>query len=130
MVNDPIADLIIRIKNAGMAGKKEVSIPYSKLKHAVADTLVKSGFLASAEKRGKQTAKELLIALQYNERGHAVHDVKRISKPGRRLYVKSADIHAVKYGKGKIILSTPSGIMTGEEAKKANVGGEQLFAIW
>lgn len=131
MVNDPIADFIIRVKNAGMVGKREVAVPYSKLKHAVADTLVKAGFLEKAGTHGKLVAKELLVSLKYNANGqHVINDVKRISKPGRRLYVKAADVHAVKYGRGKLILSTPAGILTGEEAKEKNVGGEQLFTIW
>ena len=130
MVNDPISDLIIRIKNAGMVSKAEVALPYSKLKHAVADTMVKAGFLTKAEKHGKSVQKELVVTLKYTERGHVIHDVKRISKPGRRLYVKAAEIHGFKYGKGSLILSTPKGILTDKEAKAANVGGEQLFTIW
>ncbi len=131
MVNDPIADFIIRVKNAGMVGKREVALPYSKLKHAVADTLVKAGFLEKARKHGKLVATELIVYLKYTANGaHAINDVKRISKPGRRLYIKAADVHAIKYGRGKLILSTPAGILTGEEAKEKNVGGEQLFTIW
>lgn len=131
MVNDPISDLIIRIKNAGMVGKREVVLPYSRLKHAIADKLVDAGFLVSVEKRGKKVAKELAVTLKYNgAEKHVVEEVKRISKPGRRMYIKAADIHRIRYGKGKIILSTPAGILTGEEAKAKNVGGEQLFMIW
>ena len=131
MVNDPIADFIIRVKNAGMVGKHEVALPYSKLKHAIADTLVKAGFLEKTRKQGKLVDTELVVYLKYGANGrHAINDVKRVSKPGRRLYIKAADVHAIKYGKGKLILSTPAGILTGEEAKEKNVGGEQLFTIW
>jgi small subunit ribosomal protein S8 len=131
MVNDPIGDMIIQLKNAGMVGKREVSLPYSKLKHAIADKLVTSGFVTKAEKRGKKVKKTLDITLKYDARGaHEIHGVDRISKPGRRLYVGVTEIFPVKFGKGKRILSTPAGILTGEEAKEKNVGGEDLFIIW
>ncbi len=131
MVNDPIGDMIIQLKNAGMVGKSEVSLPYSKLKHAVADKLVASGFVVSAQKRGKKIKKTLDLTLKYDLRGsHEIRGVKRISKPGRRLYIGVQEIFPVKFGKGKRILSTPAGILTGEEAKEKNVGGEELFIIW
>jgi len=131
MVNDPVSDFIIQLKNAGMVGKKEVSLPYSKLKHAIADKLVESGYLESAAKRGKKVKKTLDVTLKYAEnKKHFINGVKRVSKPGRRMYLGVSDIYPVKFGKGKRILSTPSGILTGEEARKANVGGEELFIIW
>lgn len=131
MVNDPVGDFIIQLKNAGMARKNSVSIPYSKLKHAIADKLVGTGFVASATKHGKKVKKTLDIALKYEEGGaHQIQGVKRVSKPGRRLYLSVSEIFPVKFGRGKRILSTPSGILTGEEAKEKNVGGEELFIIW
>jgi small subunit ribosomal protein S8 len=131
MVNDPIGDMIIQLKNAGMVGKREVSLPYSKLKHAVGEKLVTSGFVMSVEKRGKKVKKTLDITLKYGRDGqHEIRGVQRISKPGRRLYTGVATIYPVKFGKGKRILSTPLGILTGEEAKEKNVGGEELFIIW
>lgn len=131
MVNDPIGDFIIQLKNAGMVGKREVSLPYSKMKHAVAEKLIASGFVVSAAKRGKKVKKTLDVTLKYDSRGaHEIHGVKRLSKPGRRLYMGTADIFPVKFGKGKMILSTPAGILTGEEAKEKHIGGEQLFIIW
>lgn len=131
MVNDPVSDLIIRLKNAGMVRKHEVSVPYSRLKHAIAEKLAEAGYIERAEKRGKKIKKSLDITLKYDERGaHQIHGVKRISKPGRRLYISVHEIHPIKFGKGKLILSTPSGILTGEEAKDKRVGGEQLFIIW
>jgi len=131
MVGDIVGDFIIQIKNAGMVGNKQASLPYSKLKQAIADKLVKEGYLASAEVKGEGVAKKLVLTLQYDEAGsHRVNDVKRVSKPGRRMYVKATDIYPVKFGKGKMILSTPLGILNGEDARKANVGGEQLFIIW
>lgn len=131
MVGDTVGDFIIQLKNAGMVGKKEVSLPYSKLKHSIADVLVKEGYVASAKAEGKGVEKTLDMKLQYDEAGsHRISDVKRVSKPGRRLYTKSTEIYPVKFGKGRMILSTPAGILTGEEARKTNVGGEQLFIIW
>ena len=131
MVGDPIGDLIIQIKNAGMVRKPTISVPYSKLKHAVADKLVSTGFIENAEKIGQKVKKTLSITLKYDDAGkHHILGVKRVSKPGRRLYIGADQIFPVKFGKGKRIISTPAGILTGEEAKKKNVGGEELFIIW
>jgi small subunit ribosomal protein S8 len=130
MVGDTIGDFIIQLKNAGMVGKKEVTLPYSKLKHAVADVLAKEGFIAATAVAGKDVKKALVATLAYENGAHRINGVKRISKPGRRLYVKATEIYPVKYGKGRMIISTPAGILTGEEARAKNVGGEQLFIVW
>jgi len=130
MVSDTIGDFIIRLKNAGVVGKKEVLVPYSKLRHAIANKLVEAGYIESAKEQGKKVPKSLLVTLKYEEGSHRISGVKRVSKPGRRLYIKVSDIHPVKFGKGHRILSTPAGILTGEEAKAKNVGGEDLFIIW
>lgn len=130
MVNDPVGDFITQLKNAGAVRKETVSVPYSKLKAAVADALVRSGYVTSAAKRGKKVRKTLDVELKYADGVHAIAGVKRVSKPGRRVYVGATDIHPVKFGAGALILSTPEGILTGEEARKKRVGGEQLFIIW
>lgn len=130
MVNDTVGDFIIQLKNAGMVGKAEVSLPHSKLREAVAKKLVEAGYLANAEVKGKDPKKTLAVSLKYDSGRHFINGVKRISKPGRRLYTKAALIYPVKFGKGHMILSTPAGILTGEEARQKNVGGEQLFMIW
>jgi small subunit ribosomal protein S8 len=130
MVSDPVGDFIIQIKNAGAIRKESLSVPYSKLKAAIAETLVSAGYLKSAAKHGKKVRKTLEIVLAYENRESVIRGVKRISKPGRRMYAGASEIHPVKFGTGKLILSTPGGIMTGEEAHKAQVGGEQLFIIW
>ncbi len=130
MVGDTIGDFIIRLKNAGAIGKKEVSTPYSKLRAAIADKLVATGYLAEVKSEGKKVQKTLTVTLKYEGGKHKILGVKRVSKPGRRLYTKVADIHRVKFGQGHMILSTPAGILTNEEAKAQNVGGEQLFIIW
>ena len=131
MVNDPVSDLIIQIKNAGMVRKEVISLPYSKMKHAIADKLVDAGFVESTSTHGKDTKKSLDLTLKYDDKGdHIISDVRRVSKPGRRLYISVSDIYPVKFGKGKRIISTPQGILTGEEARSQNVGGEELFIIW
>ena len=131
MVGDPVADFIIQLKNAGAVKKNEVSLPYSKLKHAIADKLVASEYLVSAEKKGEGVKTVLVCALKYDTNGkHYIRGVKRVSKPGRRLYANVSEIHSVKFGHGNLILSTPAGILTDEEARAKNVGGEQLFKIW
>lgn len=131
MVGDTIGDLIIRLKNAGMVKKETVSVPYSKLRHAVLDKLVAAGYVAAATTKGKQVQEKTLeVTLRYENGAHRISGVKRISKPGRRLYTKVTDIHPVKFGQGHMILSTPAGILTNEEAVEKKVGGEQLFIIW
>jgi small subunit ribosomal protein S8 len=131
MVNDPVGDFIIQLKNAGMVRKGSVSVPYSKLKHAIADKLAQAGFVQGVDKHGKKVKKTLDVVLKYDAQGaHQIQGVQRISKPGRRLYLGVSEIFPVKFGKGKRILSTPAGILTGEEAREKNVGGEELFIIW
>lgn len=130
MVSDSIGDLIIQLKNAGNAGKNLVTIPYSELKFEVAEKLADAGYVKSVSKRGKKVKKYLDIELQYQNKKPKIKGVNRISKPGRRIYKKTSEIFPIKYGKGTLILSTPNGILTGEEARKKKVGGEALFAIW
>ena len=131
MVNDPIADLIIRIKNAGNVGKRVVEVPYSKFKHAVADALQESGFIGTVQKAGKGVAKTLTIELLYAKNGSPrISGVRRISKPGRRLYKGVKHIFPVKYGKGAAFFSTPNGVLSDTQARKQRVGGEELFRIW
>lgn len=131
MVSDTVGDLIIRLKNAGAIGKETVSVPYSKLRHAVLDKLVAAGYISAVTTKGKLVQEKTLeVTLSYENGEHRITDVKRISKPGRRLYCGVADIHPVKFGRGHMILSTPAGILTNDEAREKKVGGEQLFIIW
>jgi len=131
LITDPIADLLIRIKNAGAVNKDSVSVPYSKMKHAIADALQRADFVAGVEKTGKGVKKTLNIKLSYTDSGKPkVKEVERISKPGRRMYRKASEIFSVKYGKGIAVLSTPKGILLGDEARKENVGGEILFELF
>jgi small subunit ribosomal protein S8 len=131
MVGDTIGDLIIRLKNAGAVGKATVSVPHSKLRKAILDKLVAVGYITSTTEKGKQVQEKTLeVTLSYENGTSRIKGVKRSSKPGRRYYIGVADINPVKFGKGHMILSTPIGILTGEEAKEKQVGGEQLFIIW
>lgn len=131
MVNDPIGDLIVQLKNAGNAGVEIISVPYSEFKFKVAEKLKQKSYIKSVSKRGKKIKKYLDIELQYTaSRKPRISDVARLSKPSRRIYKKTSEIFPVKYGKGSMILSTPKGILTGEEARKEKTGGEALFKIW
>lgn len=131
MVIDPIADLIVRLKNAGAIRKASVSVPHSAFKHAIAEKLRDVGYIKTVEKKGKKARKILDVTLRYDDKGsHIIHGVKRISKPGRRVYKSVLEIVPVKYGHGALILSTPKGIKTDKEARKEKIGGEALFEIW
>ena len=131
MITDPIGDLIIRLKNGSDVKKTQVTIPFSMFKMAIAEKLKDAGFVKSVEKKGKKVKKTIDVALMYDASGNPkIQGVKRISKPGRRLYRSVAEIVPVRYGHGAILLSTPKGVMTGTEARKAQVGGEALFEIW
>lgn len=131
MTNDPVGDFVIRLKNAGSIKKGSVSVPHSAFKYAIAEKLKDAGFVKSIEKKGKKARKTLDIALKYDDAGtHAIQGVKRISKPGRRVYKSAREIVPVRYGHGALILSTPKGVMTDKEARKEKIGGEALFEIW
>ena len=127
---DPIADMIVRIKNASDSRKESVVFPHSKLKLAILDVLMKNGFVKSFGKKGKKIAKFIEVVLVYENGEPKINGVERVSKTSKRIYQKSKDVRRVKSGLGKLILSTPKGIMTDKEAKEANVGGEALFKIW
>ena len=130
MVTDPIADLIVQIKNASDAGKATLTVPYSVLKERIAHTLIKGGYISKVETNGKKIGKTLDITLSYVGDEPRVHGIDRISKPSRRLYQKSKDIRMFKSGFGNTVLSTPQGILLDVDAKKQKVGGEILFKIW
>ena len=131
MTTDPIADFLIRIKNAGYAKRPSVVVPFSKMKFAIAEVLQTKGFIGEVAKKGKTTPRFLSINLLYEANGRPkVNDVKRISKPSRRLYEKAKNIKSYRSGFGMAVLSTPKGIMADMDAKNANLGGELLFTIW
>lgn len=129
-MHDPIADMLISIKNAGNAGKALAVVPFSNLKEEIAKVLFAHGFIVSYAKKGKKVQKTLELGIAYEGKTPRVADVSRMSKPSRRFYMKATEIKPIKNGYGLMVLSTPKGIMTGDEAKKAQVGGEALFKIW
>lgn len=131
-MNDPIGDFIIRLKNASKAGQKSVTVPFSKMKMAVAVVLKEKGFVGEVSQKNKGDAPRFLnVGIVYDEFGEpAISGVKRISKPSRRLYESAKNIKQFRRGFGLTVFSTPKGIMADAEAKAANVGGEILFNIW
>ena len=131
MVTDVIADFIIRIKNAGMVRKEQVVLPYSSMRNALAQKLRVTGYVGDVSSIGHGVDRRLAVTLLYNKDGtHRVSGVARISKPGRRVYLGVRKIRPVKNSHGMLLLSTPKGILTGEEARKERVGGEALFSLW
>ncbi|KKP56419.1 MAG: 30S ribosomal protein S8 [Parcubacteria group bacterium GW2011_GWC1_34_10] len=130
-MNDPIGDFIIRIKNAGSVRKASFTVPFSKVKLAIAELLSAKGYLGVVTKKNKGNARYLNIELLYMEDGSPkVRGVKRMSKPSRRIYEGAKNIKKFRKGFGLSIFSTPKGIMADTDAKKSNLGGEFLFNIW
>ena len=130
MVNDPIGDLLAQIKNASMVGKKSIILPYSRMKKEVASILVREGFLSDLQVTGEKPKEQLHLSLRFDGKVPVITGIKRISKPGLRRYVSVKEIPTVVGGMGVSVLSTPSGIMTGSDAKKKNIGGEVVCLIW
>jgi small subunit ribosomal protein S8 len=134
MVNDRVGDFIIRLQNAAMISKEEVVLPHSLFLEAIAKKLKELGFLTKVAVTADEKSpvkKTLTVALAYDERGNAkLRGVKRVSKPGRRLYSPHTDVFRVKGGTGSRILSSSLGIISDSEARKSRVGGEDLFEIW
>lgn len=129
MITDPISDMLIRIKNAYLARKEEVVFPYSKMKLAIADILKSNGYVRDAKVIG-EPQKEIKVELLYKNKQSAMQEVRRVSKPGRRIYAAAKDLASVKSGFGISIVSTPKGLMTGKDARKANVGGEIICEVY
>lgn len=130
MNTDPITDMLNRIKNAQAVGKAEVVLPFSNLKNEIADLLSKNGFVGEVKRGTKGKGKNLRVSLKYDNGVPAIEGARRVSKPGQRIYAKVHDIKRVRGGFGMSIISTPKGLMTGLEAKKAKLGGEVLLEIW
>lgn len=129
-MTDPIADMIIRIKNALMAGHSKVEIPHSKLKVSLAQILVEEGYVESAEVKQTGPFPVIEVGLKYMGKTPAITDVRRISKPGKRTYAGSKEIPSALGGYGITIISTNKGIVTDKKARQLNLGGEVLCQIW
>ncbi|MCA9345893.1 30S ribosomal protein S8 [Candidatus Saccharibacteria bacterium] len=127
---DPIADMLTRIRNALSVRQEEVKMPYSKIKHSVAEILVANKYIVAATFEGEGINKELVLKV-INENGMSpITELSRISKPGRRVYSKAKELPVVKQGRGLVIVSTSKGIMTGSEAKEKKLGGEVLCKVY
>lgn len=130
-MTDPIADMLTRVRNASRARKAEFLVPYSKLKSEIARILEKEGYIAGFElETPKEGSPQLKIRNKFVNKACAIAGLKRVSKPGLRRYVGATEVPRVLGGMGIAVLSTSRGILTGQEAKKQNVGGELLAYIW
>ena len=130
-ITDPIADMLTRIRNANSAKHKTVDIPASKMKTAIAEILFKEGYIKSFELINDETQGIIRITLKYDEKGTRVIDgIKRISKPGLRVYAGKEELPKVLNGLGIAIISTSKGLKTDKEAREAGIGGEVLAYIW
>jgi small subunit ribosomal protein S8 len=130
-VTDPIADMLTRIRNASAARHKELTLPSSRMKREIARILTEEGFIESFETQPDPVQDRLVLRLKYVEgRTPVVAGLKRISKPGLRVYARKTEIPRVLGGLGLAILSTSHGVMTGSDARKQNLGGEVLCYVW
>jgi small subunit ribosomal protein S8 len=127
---DPIADMLTRIRNAAKVNKHEVRLPHSKIKQTVAEVLARNNFIDSIDVNGEGGFKTLKIVINKEGDNSNITEIDRLSKPGRRLYSPAGKIPVVKRGRGIVVVSTSRGIMTGDEAKKAGLGGELICAVY
>jgi small subunit ribosomal protein S8 len=131
MLTDPVADMLTRIRNATMARHKQALLPSSKLKVAIARILKDEGFIQNYQVTKDQPQPQLRIVLKYDlQRKSVITDLQRVSKPGRRVYMKRQEIPWVLSGMGVAIISTSQGVMTGHKARRLGVGGEVLCYVW
>jgi small subunit ribosomal protein S8 len=128
-MSDPIADMLTRLRNANQALLTDVEVNHSKLKESIAGILKREGYLTDYSVVGT-TGKKLKLKLKYNGRKGVIAGLKRVSKPGLRRYVGATEIPRVLNGMGISIVSTPRGVMTGNDARKENVGGELVCFVW
>lgn len=126
MVIDSLSDLVIRIKNGYRAGLRKVEMPHSRVKEAVAKVLASEGYVEKAEQLGKN----LTIKLKYDDKTPAMTDIRRVSRPGRRVYSGIKNLPRVWGALGISVLSTPKGIMSSRQARHLNVGGEVICQVW
>lgn len=127
---DPIADMLTSIRNAQAVLKETVKIPFSKFKFELAKVLEKNGFVKKVEKKGRGIKRVIEIKLKYEDKIPVISGLKKISKPGQRIYAGAAEIKPVRSGYGISIISTSKGLMTDKEVRKQNIGGEVICKIW
>ncbi len=129
-MTDPIADMLIRIKNAQAVLHPSVEIPYSNLKYKLANILLENNFIKAVEKRQNKIKKAIKIVLKYENKEPVIKELRRVSKPGRRIYIQAKSIRSPRSGRGIVIVSTPNGLMNGQEARKRKLGGEVICELW
>ncbi len=127
---DPISDMLTSIRNALAVNHSTVTVPFSKLKYEIAKILEREKFVEKIEKKRKKIKKTILITLKYIDKMPAISGLKRVSKPGQRIYLSAKKIKKVKGGYGIAIISTSRGLMTDREARKNKLGGEVICEIW
>lgn len=127
---DPIADMLTRIRNALAVQQSEVAMPHSKIKQSVAEILKENRYIVSTRVEGEGVTKSLVLTVANENTSSPITKIARVSKPGRRVYAKVAEIPKVKQGRGLVILSTSKGIMTGDDARSKKLGGEVLCEIY
>ena len=130
MVTDPIADMLTRIRNANQMRYKEVEVPASKMKNEIARILKSEGFITDYRVKKNNIQDILVLSLKYVDKERVITGLKRISKPGLRVYVKAEEVPYVLNGLGIAIISTSKGVMTDKESRKSSLGGEVLAYIW
>ena len=127
---DPIADMLTRIRNAIAVRKNEIVLPHSKVKQSVAELLKDSGFITDVSVTDATVGKSMKIVINREHENARITEIVRVSKPGRREYTASKEIPTVKRGRGVVIISTSNGLMTGDAARKAGVGGEVICKVY
>ncbi len=130
-MTDPVADFLTRLRNANSAYHETISLPYSKLKAGIAEILKKEGYVSAVKVEDAEVGKTLIVDLKYGaNRERTIVGIKRVSKPGLRVYAKSTELPRVLGGLGIAILSTSSGLLTDRQAAKKGVGGEVIAYVW
>jgi ribosomal protein S8 len=129
-LTDPIADMLTRIRNGNMAKHTEVKVPFSKIKESMANILKNEGYITSYEIKEEGNIRDIVVTLKYMDGDAVIKGLKRISKPGRRVYTSVENLPKVLGGLGIAIVSTPKGVITDKECRKHSVGGEVLCYVW
>lgn len=129
-LTDPIADMLTRIRNANVAKHDTVKIPFSKIKESLANILKSEGYINNFEVKEEGTKKDIIVSLKFMDGEAVIKGLRRISKPGRRVYTSVESLPKVLGGLGIAIVSTPNGVITDKECRKHSVGGEVLCYVW
>ncbi len=127
---DPISDMLARIRNANAVNITDISLPHSAIKEAVAKVLVESNYIISVASSGKGKDKVLSLVLSSSSQSPKITAIKRLSKPGRRIYASVKEIPRIKHGRGMVIISTAKGIMSGDQARANQIGGELICEVY